>query len=146
MDMANLPVLAATKAPSDRTVETLMMYLTEGRHPKDIARARYPLRNQRGHRRRLYVAMRDIIITDPRILDSVVADAKLELMLALPQAARALGQKAGRGYENAIKLLFEASGFHNPRIRHEHSGDIKITLDIPRPTFEGSVTDADVVE
>jgi len=91
--------------------------------------------------------MRDIIITDPRIKASVVADAQLEIMLAMPMAARALGRKAGRGYENAIKLLFEASGFHNPRVRHEHSGDIKITLDIPRPNFEAeTVPDAEVVE
>lgn len=146
VDMALLPAVISKTAPSDALVETLMGYLSEGKHPRDIARNRYPRREDRGRRRKLYVAMRDICITDPRIMESVVADAKLEIMLALPKASRALGDKAGRGYEQAIKLLFEASGFHNPRIRHEHSGDIKITLDIPRPTFEGSVTDAQVVE
>lgn len=63
-----------------------------------------------------------------------VADAaKGELIMGVPQSSRALIKRASRGRVDAIKLAYEASGFYNPRIQHEHSGDIKVTIDIPRP-------------
>lgn len=75
-----------------------------------------------------------------------------ELLSGLEGAAEALVRRAHRGRPDAIKLLFEATGFHNPRIKHEHSGDIKLTLDLPRPGVASPpglpepVVDADVVE
>jgi hypothetical protein len=55
------------------------------------------------------------------------------------------------GKPDAVKLVFEATGFYSPRVQHEHSGDINIKLQIPRPAGEieasaEDVTDADVVE
>lgn len=67
----------------------------------------------------------------------------------LEGAAEALVRRAHRGRPDAIKLLFEATGFHNPRVQHEHSGEIEIKMTaIPRPPAvdEDGVVDAEVVE
>lgn len=76
-----------------------------------------------------------------------------QMVAALPEITAALIKRAKRGRPDAIKLIFEATGYYNPKIKHEHSGDIKITLDIPRPvqTVEQFVSgeepvDADVVD
>jgi hypothetical protein len=74
-----------------------------------------------------------------------------ELMGAVPGAAAGVGRMSKRGRTDAAKLIFEATGFHNPRVKHEHSGDVSITLNIPRPqpvvNEDGyDVVDADVVE
>lgn len=78
-----------------------------------------------------------------------------QMVAALPEITTALIQRAKRGRPDAIKLIFEATGYYNPKVKHEHSGDIKITLDIPRParvseTLQGideeEPVDADVVE
>ena len=84
--------------------------------------------------------------TDDRLATELGAHAKVEMLLALVPATRALGQRAARGRPDAAKLLFEATGFHNPRVKHDHSGEIKIKLEIPRPAFESDVVDADVVD
>lgn len=87
---------------------------------------------------------------DERLAMMIVADAKGEMMMGLIPATEALTRRAAKGRPDAIKLLYEASGFHNPRVKHEHSGDIKITLEsVPRPTFQSDdddVVDADVVD
>lgn len=60
----------------------------------------------------------------------------------------ALIRRAAKGRPDAIKLAYEASGFHNPRVKHDHSGEINIKLDMPRPkqVESGEVVDAEVVE
>jgi hypothetical protein len=50
------------------------------------------------------------------------------------------------GKPDAIKLLMEASGFHNPRVDHKHSGDINIKLTIPRPELPKQAGHAEVVD
>lgn len=79
--------------------------------------------------------------------------AHAEAAIALIPAIRALGRRAGRGNVNAIKLLAEITGFHNPRdSTTTHQGEITINLaGIPRPRqLEGGpgteVIDAEVVE
>jgi hypothetical protein len=85
-------------------------------------------------------------------LQNMMADqAKARMVLALPAAAEALADRARRGRPDAIKLLFAATGFYDPRLRHnQHSGEVKITVSIPRPTTlidpEKDVVDAEVVE
>jgi hypothetical protein len=54
-------------------------------------------------------------------------------MEAWPGAVSALARRSMRGRTDAIKLQGEVSGFHNPRIQHEHSGDINLKLVLPRP-------------
>lgn len=76
--------------------------------------------------------------------------AKGRLALDLPEAARAVGRRAKRGNVPAAKLLFEASGFHSPKMHHEHSGDININVKVakrPDPVQDTTaIDDAEVVE
>lgn len=85
---------------------------------------------------------------DPRLVQEVASMAQGEMTVALGPAVVALGSRARKGRPDAIKLLFEATGFHNPRVKHEHSGDIKISLSMPRPKFDADATvaDAEVVD
>lgn len=80
--------------------------------------------------------------------------------MELPAMGEALAKRAKRGRVDAIRLALEVTGVHNPRVRHEHSGDISISLKMPRPAEvsnqtageaaqaleEGNVVDAEVVE
>lgn len=66
----------------------------------------------------------------------------------LGASVKALGRKARAGRVDAIKLLFESSGFYNPRTETHHSGEVQITIKgLPRPQpVEDEVVDATVVE
>ena len=82
------------------------------------------------------------------------------LMGELPAMGAALSRRAKRGRVDAIKLALEVTGVHNPRVKHEHSGDISISLNMPRPPVvennivgapaqaveDGTIVDAEVVE
>lgn len=89
---------------------------------------------------------------DPEFQEMMTMYAKAMQVLELGPILRALHRRAGRGNVPAIKLALEASGFHNPRVQHEHSGDIQITLkgiDRPQPVDDNQddvVVDAEVVE
>lgn len=79
------------------------------------------------------------------------AVAKGQAISALPDATEALIRRACKGNIPAIKLLYEATGFHNPRVQHEHSGDISITLKgIDRPAVvddhQDPIVDAETVD
>jgi hypothetical protein len=70
-------------------------------------------------------------------------------LLYLGAAARALGERASKGNILAIKLLFETARHYSPHMNHEHSGEIKISIEnksVPRPKPQEEVYDADVVE
>lgn len=78
----------------------------------------------------------------------------VEAKLSVGPAVHAIGRKAAAGRVDAAKLVFEASGFYNPRVTHDHGGEIKITIrNAPRPerTEEEygdnvAITDAEVIE
>lgn len=81
------------------------------------------------------------------------AAAKGELIMALPEATAALARRASKGNVQAIKLLYEASGFWSPRTTTEHTGEIQISvkgLERPAPVHDegtdSKVVDATVVE
>lgn len=65
------------------------------------------------------------------ILERVQAGATFGLI----GAADGLAARASRKTD-AAKLLFEMTGVHTPRQKVEHGGEIKIKLEIPRPTFD----------
>lgn len=75
---------------------------------------------------------------------------KAEQVLWSGSLVRALHRRGSKGNIPAIKLAMEASGFHNPRVQHDHSGEISITIKgLPRPevtTDSTAVEDATVVE
>lgn len=146
MAVANLPAKIPQSSVPDDYAEALARQISQGIHPKDIALRLHP--KDRAARRRAYKRLRSLALEDPRVAANVVADAKLALIVALGPTIEALGRHAQRR-PDAAKLVLEASGFHNPRVQHEHSGDIKITLDMPRPKFvdnEEAVVDAEVVD
>ncbi len=115
--------------------ENVCFMLIEGHSVADIAKAQYPgedevskrkRKNMRGYIRRL---AHDVVFQD-----AMGAAAKVESILGLGPAAHALNKKAAAGRVDAIKLLFESSGYYNPRVQHEHGGEIKITIrNAPRP-------------
>lgn len=84
-----------------------------------------------------------------RLKEAIARQAQGDMLMGLPGSVNALNRRAHKGNVPAIKLHLEASGLHNPRVKHEHSGEIKVTMDIPRPTMEQDAIDipeADVVE
>lgn len=86
---------------------------------------------------------------DERFRAAIMARAEGAALRALPQAL-AGATRMSRRRMDAVKWIGEATGFHNPRVDHNVSGDIQITMNIPRPErepVEGElVEEADVVE
>lgn len=73
--------------------------------------------------------------------------ARGDMVLSLPGVTEALVRKARAGRVDAIKLLYEASQFHNPRTTVDHTGEVKITVStMPRPEVVEDIVDAQVVE
>jgi hypothetical protein len=146
MDMANLPVLTDSETEIDRFSDAIGAQMARGLMPMDIARKLYP----DDHKKRLaaYMRIRRRALSDERVVRRIQEEVKLTFMAGLGPASRALVARAARGRPDAIKILYEASGFHNPRVQHQHSGEIKIRLEVPRPAFgqDDEVVDADVVD
>lgn len=143
--VANLPAKMPTEL-SDDAVERVAEGLNRGLTVAEIARRAHP--DDRIARQRLRRKLEAYALMDQRIVARTSQKAQLELLAGLGPATRALVARASRGRPDAIKLLFEASGFHNPKSRVEHSGEIKIKLDMPRPTFNepDGIVDAEVVD
>lgn len=82
--------------------------------------------------------------------------AQAEMWLNLLPITDAVIQRARRGRPDAIRMVWQATGFYNEKVQHEHSGDVAITLKIARPEpvvdhtkrmdLEEGIVDADVVE
>lgn len=89
-------------------------------------------------RKRLY----RMVGRDKKFQQYVYERAHMNLAVGLNGATAAMSRRAARGRVDAAKLVMEASGFHTPRSKQEHSGEIKITVDIPRPDF----VDAEAVD
>lgn len=126
-----------------------MNLIAEGMRPAQIAKRIHPEDKEarKDLRRRIWKLVRE----DAEFQARVASRARGEMVLDLIPATRRLGKRAKRlGKAQETKLLYEASGFHNPRVKHEHSGDISIKLEIPRPEkvshVDDDVVDAEVVE
>lgn len=79
--------------------------------------------------------------------------AKGAVVGSVPEMAEAMVRRGKRGRTDAIKLGLEMTNIHNPRVKHEHSGDISINLNMPRPgrvdnpsLDDPSIVDAEVVD
>lgn len=131
----------------ERFYSQLVDRLSDGESVDEIAFRLYPgnTRHDKIKRRRFRERVFKYTAEDPTLQLALTTASKAEMWLALPAVTHALIRRAVRGRPDAIKLLFEASGFHNPRVKHEHSGDINIKLSIPRPT-PVDIPEADVVE
>jgi hypothetical protein len=150
--MAGLPIATPQSSlPLTETEEALAECFAQGMKPPKIARLLAPddPKKRKALRKRLWKMVR----SDPRIHNAIAERAHGEMAIGLGPAAQALARRAAKGRPDAIKLLFEATGFYNPKVSHEHSGDIKVTLDMPRPERvpneadqEPEVVDAEVVD
>lgn len=131
MVVADLPAVQP-KSSLTPVQDLITDYLAEGHPPGKIARAlaKGDEKKAKVWRRRI----RNWSYGDVAFQQALAMKAKGELILSVGETTKAVVKRAGRGRIDAAKLVYEASGFHNPRVQHEHSGDIKVTLDIPRPT------------
>lgn len=134
MDMANLPAKSTQKselAAVERFRTAIFEQVAAGRRPEEMARAAYP--KDRVARQRLRRRIWKMLESDEDLLRKIQMRAQSEMALALiPQTQRLARLRR----PDAIKILYEASGFHNPRVKHEHSGNIEVKLSIPRPQRE----------
>ena len=65
-------------------------------------------------------------IQEPTFQEMMATIVMGELRAGLGPSVQALVRRASKGNIPAIKLAMEASGFHNPRMDHHHSGKIEI--------------------
>lgn len=149
--MANLPAVreqeSALSPEEERFREQLADLVIAGKDPKEIARQLAP--NDRHRRRAIRRRIWKMLAADPDLQRRVSLRAKAILIQGLgPATQRLVDRAANTGRPDVVKLLFEASGFHNPRVKHEHAGEIKISVDMPRPARvdEPEPVDAEVVE
>lgn len=145
--MADSPSKVSTPLP-ESAVEALVEACARGESPYTVAKRIHP--TDRVARQRLRRRLIRAMSRDPRIAKAICEQAKVEMLVGLIPASKKLASRAERKTD-ATKLLFETTGFHNPRMKHEHSGEVKITMDIPRPSFVDAnaqidIPEADVVE
>ena len=93
---------------------------------------------------------------NPHAQAILAKSAQADMWLNLLPITDAVIQRARRGRPDAIRMVWQATGFYNEKVQHEHSGDVAITLKIARPEpvvdhtkrmdLEEGIVDADVVE
>lgn len=87
-------------------------------------------------------------------LEWQVGRAKGAIIEDVHELGAALVKRGKRGRTDAIKLGLEMTDIHNPKVKHQHSGDISINLNMPRPPrvdnpaaqLDEPIVDAEVVE
>jgi hypothetical protein len=134
VELSELHMVIIDALESGETVPKLAMRLAKGDKKKAKS---------------LRVKLHRLVQKDKALQEGIYNRARSNLVAGLPSATQAAVKRAGRGRMDAVKFVAESTGFHNPRVQHEHSGDIKVSLDMPRPKFEQDVIDvpeADVVE
>jgi hypothetical protein len=88
---------------------------------------------------------------DPEFQRRLAERAVGEEFLKLVPTSKAVGRRAARGNITAARLLYESTGFYNPKaVEHKHSGSVEIKIaGIPRPVAgleDSPPIDAEVVE
>jgi hypothetical protein len=147
-DVALLPEPINRKSEAvERAQAVFLDSLADGKNYKEIAEqlAKGDPRKAKNWRQRF----RNWVIRDEEFAQQLAAVSHAEVVLGTPSIAGALVRRASKGNIPAAKLAFEASGFHYPRVKHEHTGDIKVTIaNAPRPpeVVDEQVSDAEVVE
>ena len=153
MDVASLPAPANKSSKKLQTRrDTYRRLVKRGFTATEIAKKLAP--DDARRRKIIRGDVRYVIAHDEEIQAMRAASIKGAFYEELDGVAEAVGRRARRGRIDAAKLMLEVTGIHNPRVKHEHSGDIKITLDLPRPprqvdelsAGESFIPDVDVVE
>ena len=112
----------------------------------------------KGNKRREKVVRQQvyrIIAYDEQIAAAKALESTGMAIEEAPAVTAALIRRAKRGRPDAAKIILEMSGVHNPKVSHEHSGEIKISLHggVPRPPApslgpgdDPGIVDAEVVD
>lgn len=149
--MANLPAtLAERSTQPDPWVDKIADLIRHGWTSGEIARKMHPKnpRKQKVLRGRI----RRTIALHAELAGQAAMESHGIAIEALPEMTEALVSRAKRGRTDSIKLAYELTKFHNPRITHDHTGEIKIKLEgLTRPertvdSTAASLEDAQVVE
>lgn len=151
MDMANLPAKTEKKSltpEEERFREAAADLVIQGRSPSEIAKKLHP--DDPAARKTLRSKLWRLVRNDADFHRRIGERAHAKLVLGLGPTVEGIVRRAEKGNPQAAKLVLEASGFHNPKMQHEHSGEVSIKLDLPRPPAIEStaepVQDAEVVE
>lgn len=145
---------APTSVPLSRPQVIVLAALADGKTAPQIAR-----RLAKGDRKKAQQIRAKLRrwACQPEFRQAIFDVANGNMILALPGVTdAALTRAALYGKPDSVKLVWEATGFHNPKVSHEHSGDIQLHINIPRPERTQdtlgpgkdpeSYVDADVVE
>lgn len=146
MDAPGPPAEAAA-SPEDKFRSVIADLLIRGHTPGQIAKALHP--DDDRARRTKRQKIKRMLLNDPKLSDEIGVRGRAKLMLRLGPVLDGLLTKAEGGNPIAAKLVLEASGFHNPKMQHEHSGEVAISLNIPRPPVDKDrelETQGDVIE
>jgi hypothetical protein len=153
MGVAHPPKKLADKSHTPEVHLQMVDHLAKGIELDDLVKKVYPpgaFKNPKTTARRRRLLRRRIlnmIATSEEIQGYIANQSKAIMMAALPAVSQRLADRAiRRGEPQAVKLLFEATGFYNPRVKHEHSGDIEIKLTMPRPEPAGLPSGPKTVE
>jgi hypothetical protein len=141
MGTANLP--ARQSQTSDSRANKIRKLLEKGYTPQQISRAL--AKRKMGKYRILLSQAYQLAGQNKEYQALKAAEVKGHLLSDIDGIASGLLRRARTGRPDAVKLALEVTGIHNPRMQHEHSGDIAIHLELPRPKAI-DVPEAEVVE
>src|SRR5205085_2327011 len=100
--------------------EGLVELISQGLTPPQIARRLAP--DDKKRQKLLRAKLWRMAGRDEKLHKMLAERAQAILIMGLGPAVAALSGRAGRtGRPDAVKLLMEASGFHNPKVNHDHS-------------------------
>ena len=159
--LPDVPVVGGSVSKREQWDKKVVELLQQGWQPRDLARKLGG--NDSKKTRRLLGRILRAAGSSEQYFQDQSAQASGALVAALPEASDALMRRAARGRVDAVKLAFEVTGFHNPKVKHEHSGKIEINLSMGRPertvnetgspalasgdeAVDHDIVDADVVE
>ena len=119
--MANLPA-RTTGVPT--RVHKLRKLILKGWTVDEIVEALG--RGDKRRERTIKQQIRRLASEDEWLQQHIGAAAKGALILGMEDVTDAIVRRASKGNMPAAKLAMEASGFHNPRMDHHHSGKIEV--------------------
>lgn len=130
--------------PGDKFRDHVVEQLALGQKPADIARklAKGNKRKAAALRKRVW----HLVQQDARLAAKVHHRAHGVATVGLIPAVKGLSERAARGRPDAVKPLMEVTKFHEPRKQVEHSGEVRITMDVPRPKRVEQEMDEEVIE